>query len=54
MQSAAVHTLFLCFAERPDRLIESYPIIYQRLSRLAELRNFRAQGMRRDSGHGFG
>ena len=54
MQSAAVRTLFLCYAERPDRLIESHPIIYQRLSRLAEVRNFRVEGLRREGAHGFG
>ena len=37
MPSAAVRTLFLCFAERPDRLNETHPIIYQRLSRIAEV-----------------
>ena len=49
MPSAAVRTLFLCFAERPDRLNDTHPIIYQRLSRIAEVRNFSDYNSRRDN-----
>jgi hypothetical protein len=38
---AVVKTLFVCFAEHPTRLSQMDPLIYHRLVRLSELKNFR-------------
>ncbi|OQR99207.1 transmembrane protein [Achlya hypogyna] len=41
MLSTAVKTLFVCFAQNPDRLSHLNPIIYHRYIRLSELKNFK-------------
>ncbi|KDO27698.1 hypothetical protein SPRG_07327 [Saprolegnia parasitica CBS 223.65] len=41
MLNTAVKTLFVCFAQNPDRLSQLNPIIYHRYVRLSELKNFK-------------
>ena len=39
--AAVIKTLFVCFAENPERLSQLHPLIYHRFVRLAELKSFR-------------
>ncbi|CAI5725070.1 unnamed protein product [Hyaloperonospora brassicae] len=38
--AAVIKTLFVCFAENPERLSQLHPLIYHRFVRLAELKSF--------------